>query len=245
MLAAISSLALAASGLFPADLHGILNRLDLPPQTQQVLLVSSDGWEKSAGQMRRFVRQVDGWRSAGADTTVLLGVKGMGWGCGLHRRVAAGPQKVEGDRRTPAGIFSMGSAFGYAATPPPGTRWPWQTCTVGDFFVDDVRSPEYNQWVRLAGTTNPAERWASFERMRRTDGRHEFGVVVNHNTSPVVAGKGSAIFLHVWNAPSQATVGCTVMPREHMAALVRWLDPSKRPLLIQAPKNQFGSLRLK
>ncbi len=208
-------------------------------------MVSSEAWGKSSGQMRRFVRKGKGWEPVGGEVNILLGDNGMGWGRGLHRAVGTGPQKVEGDRRAPAGIFSLGTAFGYAEEAPSGTRWAYQASTARDFFVDDSNSSEYNRWVRLRGNVKPTERWASFEYMRRKDGRYELGVVVNHNMAPTMAGKGSAIFLHVRDARSRGTAGCTVMTREQMAALIQWLDPAKQPLLIQAPKDHFGSLRFK
>lgn len=240
----ISILALAIHGLFPANLPDILDNLSLPPQTRQVLVVCSNGWGESTGQMQRFVRETDGWQPSGAEHAVVVGTKGMRWGRGLHQAVTTAPQKVEGDSCAPAGIFHLGHAFGYGPTPPTGTRWSYRMSTPQDFFVDDAKSAEYNQWVRLSRSENPAGRWNSFERMRRSDGLYEFGVVVNHNTSAVSPGKGSAIFLHVWRAAGRGTAGCTAMPREQMADLIKWLDPAKQPLLIQVPKDQLGVLRL-
>lgn len=245
MLHLISSLALTVSGLIPADMPIILNGLSLPPQTRQVIIVSSKGWSEPVGQMARFVLGANGWEPDGAATAIVLGTKGMGWGRGLHQAGTTGPHKAEGDGRAPAGVFSLGTAFGYAASPPQGARWSYTASTAQDYFVDDANSPEYNQWVRLAADAAPARRWASFERMRRQDGLYELGIVVNHNTSPAMTGKGSAIFMHVWRASNKGTSGCTAMPLDQMASLMQWLDPQKQPLLIQMPQDQFASLRLK
>ena len=245
MLDAVSIFAVALSGLLPANMPSILDRMNLPTQTRQVLVVSSGGWEETAGQMKRYVREADGWHSVGTEWSIVLGTKGMGWGKGLHQPVATGPQKVEGDGRAPAGIFTLGTAFGYAAMPPPGTRWSYKICSTQDYFVDDATSPDYNRWVTLSGTESPTKKWASFERMRRSDALYELGLVVNHNTTPPLAGLGSAIFLHVWRGSDRGTAGCTAMPLDKIASLIRWLEPAMQPVIIQAPKDQFDNIRFK
>ena len=68
--------------------------------------------------------------------------------------------------------------------------------------------------------------------MRRTDGLYQLGVVVGYNTDPVIAGRGSAIFMHVWKGPGQSTSGCVAMALSDLERVVGWLDPARQPRII-------------
>lgn len=169
----------------------------------------------------------------------------MGWGRGLHLDMEDGnPIKQEGDGRAPAGIFTLGTAFGYGADFAENPSLSYRQSTASDYFVDDPKSSHYNQWVRWPsggrgenksqGSKAP---WVSAERMRRDDELYEFGVVVAHNMNPPQPGAGSAIFLHVWRGPAKPTAGCTAMEREELVRLLAWLDSSKHPVLLQFPRS--------
>ena len=143
--------------------------------------------------------------------------------------------KREGDGKSPTGIFPLGTAFGYAASIP--TRMPYRRATDNDFWVDDVSSDDYNRWVTdRSGTT-------SAEKMRRDDDLYKYGIVIEYNMNPVVKGKGSAIFLHVWRAEGKATLGCVAMSEGKMIRLLEWLDPGKRPLIVMGTESELRSLR--
>ena len=86
--------------------------------------------------------------------------------------------------------------------------------------------------------------WNSWEEMKRPDHLYELGAVVEHNAAPVVKGRGSAIFLHVWKAKGVPTAGCTAMAKDDLAALIRWLRPANNPCLIQAPVDELDRLRI-
>ncbi|MEC9047717.1 MAG: L,D-transpeptidase family protein [Planctomycetota bacterium] len=216
----------------------------VPLTSRQALLVSSRGWSAAEGRLQRWQRGGDGeWRAVGAPVQVSLGRSGMGWGLGLHRG-APGPSKREGDGRSPAGVFELGAAFGYAATPPAGVTVAYRAADARDYYVDDVESEDYNSWRRIPdGEANdPKARWASCERMRRDDELYELGMIVAHNAERV-PGAGSAIFLHVWGGPGSSTSGCTAMSRAELLALLRWLDPEAAPVLVQAPRAELAALQ--
>ena len=211
---------------------------------QQAVLVTATSWTSNAGKLCLFSKVEARWNPERGDTPVMLGENGMGWGSGIHHPVADPPQKVEGDSKAPAGVFRLGSAFGYDTYPPAGTSIPYRNITEDDYYVDDVESEDYNRWVRLDGNTEtPQQMWNSWEEMKRPDHLYELGAVVEHNAAPVVKGRGSAIFLHVWRARGAPTAGCTAMAKEDLAAVIRWLDPAKNPCLIQAPVDELERLR--
>ncbi|MCB9877743.1 MAG: L,D-transpeptidase family protein [Planctomycetes bacterium] len=215
----------------------------VPAATRQVLLVTTGGWDATDATVQRLERAGGGWAAIGAPIRATVGRSGLGWGVGLHRD-GRGPQKYEGDGRAPAGMFELGTAFGYTATAPDGVRVPWRGTDARDYFVDDASSPDYNQWRRIGEDepNDPRAHWNSCEELRRSDHQYELAMVVAHNAG-CVPGRGSAIFLHVWREPGSATSGCTAMDREDLLAVLRWLDPAAQPLLVQAPARVLPSMR--
>lgn len=133
--------------------------------------------------------------------------------------------KVEGDGHSPIGIFSLGTAFGRYASP--GTAMNYRQSTTNDFWVDDVNSPLYNTWQQ--GPVN--NRWNSAENMYIP--QYNYGFVINHNTTSRTPGKGSAIFFHVWSGPGHGTAGCTAAAQGNVINTLKWLNPSKSPIIIQ------------
>lgn len=219
--------------------------IPLPESCRQVILVLTDGWEKPTGMLQRWDKDEEGrWRRHGDSVPVSIGRAGLARGHGIHATIKGNfPDKIEGDGKAPAGIFKLGTAFGYGEKAPQGSQFPWRQATVNDFFVDDTRSPDYNRWIRLEGDPAWAEdRWQSFEKMRRDDSLYEYGITVEHNTDPIVPGAGSAIFLHVWKGPGHPTAGCTAMAKENLIDLLTWIRTEKKPLLIQIPSDQLSNL---
>jgi D-alanyl-D-alanine dipeptidase len=151
----------------------------------------------------------------------------------------SGPLKKEGDGKAPAGVFRLSTAFGFAGTAP-GLKMPYTSLTPTVECVDDVNSRRYNLIVDRNRVSNVD--WRSSEKMRAVDG-YRWGVVVDHNASPPVAGRGSCIFLHIWAGPEKGTAGCTAMEQPNLEAMLRWLDAKKNPLLVQLPEAEYTRLR--
>jgi L,D-peptidoglycan transpeptidase YkuD (ErfK/YbiS/YcfS/YnhG family) len=229
--------------LFSTSPAAFLGAMNLPATTGQVVLVETDSWDSTTGELQRLSRSPDGWVAVGSKIPVSVGQKGLAWGRGLQQPVKEGPQKVEGDGRAPAGVFHFGTAFGYDPQPPPGLKLPYRQATDRDFYVDDPDSPQYNLWETVSDTTT-ALTWKSAEKMKRDDHLYELGIVVLQNSSPVVAGKGSAVFFHIWRNPGSATAGCTAMSKADLVALMKWLDPAKEPLLVQAPRSEMNRIKI-
>jgi len=142
--------------------------------------------------------------------------------------------KREGDGKSPSGIFPLGIAFGY--DPSVVTKMPYRQATDDDFWVDDVNSEDYNKWVK--GEPNAA----SWEKMKRDDDQYKYGVVIEYNMHPIIKGKGSAIFLHVWKS-GDSTLGCVSMPEEMVLEILGWLDPAKKPLIIMGTESELRGMR--
>jgi L,D-peptidoglycan transpeptidase YkuD (ErfK/YbiS/YcfS/YnhG family) len=190
------------------------SRGGLPALCAQAVIVRARRYGTGEALICALERSRGDWKTVIADTPVVIGAAGF----------APDGEKREGDGRTPAGIFTVETAFGSAARV--DTRLRYRQATERDFWVDDVRSTQYNTWV--SGTPDAA----SFERMLRDDGLYRLGFVVGYNTAPVVPGRGSAIFFHVWPGPGSVTTGCVAAPERIMAALLKWLDMDRNPVVI-------------
>jgi len=113
--------------------------------SRQMVVVTTDGWDVDHGSLRTYERDGTTWKQVGTPADVTIGKHGSAWGVGLHPVQQDGPTKVEGDARSPAGIFRIGQAFGYAETN--GTALPYRGLTASDYCVDVTDSPYYNQVV--------------------------------------------------------------------------------------------------
>ncbi len=190
--------------------------------------------------MTRFERDAPGspWRQAGEPRDVVIGKNGMAWGRGLHGVAAGpGPVKREGDKKSPAGAFSLGTAFAYEPKDLPFTpAMPVKTVGEETICVENPDSRYYNVILDSNGVSDPD--WKDPDMMRRPDGLYRYGFFMNHNFPRPEPGAGSCIFFHLWRGPNQYTVGCTAMTRENMLELLGWLDAAKNPAVVQLPRRE-------
>jgi D-alanyl-D-alanine dipeptidase len=224
---------------------------------RQLVVVTADGWDAITGTLRRYERPTAAarWHPVGDPVPVVLGRTGLAWGVGQGPAPADAAPKREGDGRSPAGAFPLLAVFGYGDAPAGPPRLPHHPVTEGTVCVDDPASRLYNAVVDSAAV--PGARWGSAERMRAVAGYRQ-GVVVAYNGAWVgrpaaagrpagggrpVAGRGSCIFLHVWDGPDRPTAGCTAMDAGALATVVAWLDPAARPVLVQLPRSTAGRYR--
>jgi D-aminopeptidase len=210
----------------------------VPAESRQVILSVSAGWDQTRAILQAYERASaeTPWAPVSAPVEGSLGRSGLAWGRGLHPESLEGPQKREGDGKSPAGVFDLRLVTGYAKAAPAGMRLPYRAATPTLRCVDDPRSAHYN---RLADEARTRKDWSSAEDMRRKDDLYRLVVRVGHNDRPVVPGGGSCIFLHLRSGPEATTSGCTAFEPEPMERLLRWLDPAARPVLVQLPDAAY------
>jgi len=223
----------------PPDFGKIL----LPDGCSQIVLVTSNTWGATTGELQVFELAEGKWKALGLDAPVALGRGGLGWAKGivdLPKR--AGPIKVEADGRTPAGIFAFAGAFGIGPKPA-DMKLDYHRADDRDYWVTDGTSTDYNTWQRIkeAYDNEPEKNWKSSEPMKAPDGHNDLGLIVNFNMSPVVRGKGSAFFLNI-GSPEDETRGATSMPRGALSFLLAWLNPAKVPVLVEMPLAELQHL---
>jgi L,D-peptidoglycan transpeptidase YkuD (ErfK/YbiS/YcfS/YnhG family) len=211
---------------------------------QQMVLVVTPDWDANRGTLRTYERVDTQWREVAAPQPVTIGRAGAAWGLGLHASQPAGPIKREGDGRSPAGVFTIGEAFGYAANVT--TALPYAAMQASHYCVDVNGSPLYNRIVD-ADTVGAAAVAGSTEPMRRDlhadgDQRYRLGFVIDHNLDarPMA---GSCIFAHLWKSPADPTAGCTAMDEATMDELLAWLRPDRHPVFVLLPEAEYARLQ--
>ncbi|MFJ8999087.1 L,D-transpeptidase family protein [Streptomyces sp. NPDC102359] len=126
-----------------------------------------------------------------------------------------------GDLRSPVGVFTLSDAGGLL--PDPGTRMPYD------------RSDGFS----LSGTGFRGESLAgSFDYVVAIDYNRRPGTSPLDWTRPLGAERGGGIWLHVdHDGPTQ---GCVSIAREHMRALLRALDPDRRPVVVMGDATSLA-----
>lgn len=148
-----------------------------------------------------------------------------GWltGGGLTIPVALGrggilANKREGDGATPRGRFRPRQVWWRADRfLRPRTLLPLRPIVPEDAWCEDCTDRHYNQPVRL----KPGQ---CGDRLRREDHLYDFIIEIDHNTRPRIAGRGSAVFLHLARENFDPTAGCVSMTKAAMLQLLRRLS---------------------
>jgi len=224
--------------LLPFGLNARQGLPEMLSRSTQMVVVTTRDWTATEGTLRRFERTERAWQQVGPALPVTVGRSGLAWGRGLNPPSSSGPQKKEGDGRSPAGIFHLTYAFGYApAEEVREIKLPYIQCTSSVECVDDTNSSFYNIMVDRRSVAKVD--WKSSEKMHMSDGEYELGVFVAHNSSPTEPGAGSCVFLHIWKEPGHPTSGCTAMSKGGIESLLGWLDARAQPVLVQLPQSEY------
>ncbi|MFP5228206.1 MAG: L,D-transpeptidase [Acidobacteriota bacterium] len=205
-----------------------------------MVVVTTPGWDSVNGTLQRFERQraSEPWTKVGGAVAVVVGKSGMGWGDGavaVPGHAAGDPVKHEGDGRSPAGVFRVGTLFGYAPDKPAAWAMPYRALTPATECVDDRHSQRYNQIVER---TAVAPDWNSSEHMRSEGVYYQWGAVIEQNPGNR-PGDGSCVFLHVADASGAGTTGCTAMAKAELEGILGWLRPGDDPILVEMPMAKY------
>ena len=204
----------------------------IPKESQQLLMVTTKGWNEKQGTLQRFEKIDMKWSRVGKPISIILGRNGLGWGIGLHE-IPKDAQyiKKEGDGKAPAGLFTLGNGFGYGKLT---IDFPYEVYKRTDHCVDDSNSKWYN---RIVDSTRIKKDYKSFEHMKLNNRLYKYGMTVNHNREQVKMA-GSCIFIHIRSGNGKGTAGCTAMKERDIVEILKWIKEEKRPLLLQLPRDE-------
>ena len=235
----------AIAGLLLLLLHSTNGATSpIPEKTRVLLLAVTDDWNSTQTTLQLFRRTLpaSSWTATGPSPKIHLGRQGLAWGRGIHPP-PKGVQKREGDKKSPAGIFLLGSIlYGYAAQLSfPG--WRYRCVSDRDLWIEDPTSLNYNRHLIL----NPHEAFPEnhlFDRMRQDEPSHALKLFIQHNSPPhAQPGAGSAIFFHICRGPDSVTTGCTSMTETDLHQLLQSFSPADHPLYILLPRSEYNRLR--
>ncbi|GGT20258.1 L,D-transpeptidase family protein [Streptomyces purpureus] len=196
----------------PREIPGLgpATRAAIPATARQAVVVTGAGPKSYRSTVVRYVR----------DPATGWSPVGTPWPAHNALKGWTG-HHIQGDKRSPIGVFGLTDAGGLL--PDPGTRLPYDR---GRAFT-------------ARGTGALGEPLA---------GSFDYVVAINYNrrpgrtpldwTRPLGPKRGGGIWLHVdHNGPTE---GCVSVTRAHMRELLRWLDPSMRPVVVM---GDGGALR--
>lgn len=182
----------------------------------QAITVEATTASSTVASLRLWRRSRSCWLPAGGAWRARLGSNGLS------------DHHHEGDGTTPTGAYSLGPVvYGIASTPP--IRYRYHRLVCGDWWDEDVASPEYNTFQHLRCGARPPFGGASEALWIDTVAYQHF-LVIDYNTRPVVPGRGSAIFVH--DDLGHPTNGCVSLPAAQLDVLLRWLRPADEPLIV-------------
>jgi L,D-peptidoglycan transpeptidase YkuD (ErfK/YbiS/YcfS/YnhG family) len=239
-----------ALALFICLITNTITSAQLPEDTQQLIIGIAPDKSSSHVTLSMFEKSKVGWQQNGTEWKGRLGKNGLAWGIGLHPGNIEGAMKKEGDGRSPAGIFRIGSesgyAFGYAPDIKKLPTLPYKVITTRDLWVEDSHSPYYNRHILLP--YDPKSKWEKEAQMHQGDHAHSLKLFIAHNEGTekkrAVANTGSSIFFHIWRGGgSKPTAGCTTMHEAKLKEVISKIDPSKNPVYILLTANDYKKYR--
>ena len=212
---------LAASGPARAAVRNDTGLRAVPRASRELIAVTAPRAASTAGTLTAEVRSAPGgrWRRVLGPWPAELGRHGLS----AHRH--------EGDGTTPLGIFAIRPTLYGNAPRPSGLRERYRRLRCGDWWDEDPTSSRYNRFVALPCGVTPGFA-ARSEALWTETVAYPYFAVIEFNADPIRRGPGapgSAIFLHSWT--DTPTAGCVAIHRPRLLSLLRWLAPSRRPVI--------------
>lgn len=218
-------------------------------KTDNLIVVLSNNWETPNVAIYLLTNSPKGFVASHPSVEGVIGKKGMGIGLGLHSpalfQMASTknnslPQKKEGDKKSPAGIFKIGRIMGFADSLPFLSELHYQQILSSTHAVDDVSSEYYNVIVD-SNTFEPTYKqyYTSFENMSQMQAAYKWMFEILHNQARI-PGAGSNIFFHIKNADGSGTGGCTAVSEQDLLRIMQFIDSNT--LILQLPRNIYQSV---
>ncbi len=127
-------------------------------------------------------------------------------------------KKVEGDNKTPKGLFHLGDLF-YRddRSKKPLTKLNLKKIEKHMGWCDDPNNKKnYNKLINT-------KKKIKCEKLYRVDSKYDYLIPIKYNTNSVKIGKGSAIFIHI-TQNYQKTAGCIALKKKDFLILVKLIN---------------------
>ncbi len=127
-------------------------------------------------------------------------------------------KKVEGDKKTPIGTFSLGNLY-YRKDRyiKPLTKLKCIPIKNNMGWCDDVNSKKYyNKLIKI-------NKKIRYEKLFRQDNKYDFIIPINYNSKKPKISKGSAIFIHL-TKNFKPTSGCVALQKKDFLILAKLIN---------------------
>ena len=125
--------------------------------------------------------------------------------------------KIEGDRKTPKGLFSLGNVyFRKDRNIKPITKLNSISINKKMGWCNDVGNNKYNKLIKI-------NKKIKHEKMFRKDYKYDYVIPINYNTKNIKIGKGSAIFIHL-TKNYKKTEGCIALEKKDLLILLKLVN---------------------
>ena len=130
-------------------------------------------------------------------------------------------KKIEGDKKTPKGIFSIGKLY-YRKDRIAKFETKLKTIQIKKEmgWCNDVNSKYYNRLINVKTKSN-------HEKLYRKDYKYDLLIPIKYNTQPTIKNKGSAIFIHL-TKNYKKTAGCIALSKKDFLILLKIVKPKAK-----------------
>jgi L,D-peptidoglycan transpeptidase YkuD (ErfK/YbiS/YcfS/YnhG family) len=130
--------------------------------------------------------------------------------------------KREGDGATPRGRYRLRRLWWRADRHArPQTKLPVRRIRSDDGWCEDPHDRRYNQRITVPKNSKA-------DRLARQDALYDFIIELDHNSRPRIAGRGSAVFIHVARPGFAPTAGCVALAMPALRRLLEQVGPRTR-----------------
>ena len=129
--------------------------------------------------------------------------------------------KVEGDKKTPKGVYSLGPLF-YRKDKfkNPETKIKKIPIKKSMGWCDDVNSKKYNRLIEI-------NKKMKHEKLFRKSSIYDLLIPINYNSKKPKRKKGSAIFIHLTNNYKK-TLGCIALKKNDLLTLLKLINTNTK-----------------
>ena len=135
-------------------------------------------------------------------------------------------EKIEGDKKTPRGLFSIGSLYyrkdRYSK---PLTKLRCIPIRKNMGWCNDIKDKKfYNKLIKV-------DKKIRYEKLFRNDYKYDFIIPINYNTKNPKIAKGSSIFIHL-TKKFKPTLGCIALAKKDFLILIRLINKNTKIKII-------------
>ena len=134
-------------------------------------------------------------------------------------------KKIEGDKKTPKGIFTFKSIF-YRKDRISKLKTQLKKYIIKKNmgWCDDTSSNNYNKMIKFPFRKSAEKLW-----LKNTI--YDVIIIINYNHKPIVKNKGSAIFLHIARKNYKPTNGCIAVTKKNIKILASIINTKTKIII--------------